>query len=354
MYRTDDLEIWNLDHGATVVRSAQAVFNVVGRVLDPAGADPLSYSLNGSPERPVFVARSALDCERLERPGDFNIDTIDADRLSENNRLTLRLGPPGATGRLHHLEFACRPATVGRSFRLALSGVRHPHEVGQIVDGRWRVARDERGEMCLEVCREDAGYDRIIVFGSREGNGLEVTARLSVTAWTGALDHGIGLAFRWNPHRQGDGTTLPSEWTTGIGFYYLPADVPSFFQRFPGARLRIVAGRDVHRTPEGEFRGQRIVKQPIAALVRWALTSSLRKAAKLQLPATQIGGGGQFRVRVSVRRKGASLSMWPADDAEPAPQIETGDLLSELPDGSVGVIAHHCAVRVYELDVRPL
>ena len=71
-------------------------FNVLGHVRDATETESLSYRLNDGPVTPVHFKRTESDRGRLERIGDFNIDTINTDQLQNDNRLVLRAGPGSA------------------------------------------------------------------------------------------------------------------------------------------------------------------------------------------------------------------------------------------------------------------
>src|SRR5690606_18388724 len=97
-------------------------------------------------------------------------------------------------------------------------GCTSAEEVGQVVEGPWRVATDPSGRRCLEVAPDGAGYDRIILFGSKGWtSGYEVLARIRPTRILGR--HNLGLVYRWNPHEQGDGRRLPTTWSAGLALY---------------------------------------------------------------------------------------------------------------------------------------
>jgi hypothetical protein len=349
VYLSDDLEIWNLTPGVDVFTGPQKVFNVVGCLKSPHKVERLLYSLNGGPERLLFFKPSTNACERLENIGDFNIDTIHVDELKRNNLLTLRLLRPNYEEKRHQIEFPSfeYEESLPR-FELNLDGIEYAQQVGQIVDGKWRVGRDEFGEPCLKIQRQDAGYDRIILLGRYDWiTSYEITGRFCVKAWTGIRDHGLGIAFKWNPHLQGDGTHLPSQWSTGFGMYYIQKKTV-----LPG--LRISIGVDVHFDAQGKYRGEDVLGQGMLSSWRWRFGRIYNRIFPMKYPFPQIAPGKQYHFRMVVSPKKYSLTIWKVGTREPSPQVVVANPVEKLPQGSVGIIAHHCVLSVYEFNVSPL
>ncbi|MGH7414243.1 MAG: hypothetical protein ACREKJ_08585 [Candidatus Rokuibacteriota bacterium] len=342
MYETDRLEVWNLTPGVTARVGAQAVFNVLGRVKAPGRTEHLWYRLNESPERKVFFNRGPRNAGRLERPGDFNIDTIDPGELKPWNWLRLGILDEAAREEQEYeIGFPCSRLEDGAPrLRLDLEGIAHPQEVGQVVDGKWRVSRDERGRRCLEIRREDAGLDRIIVFGREDWtSSYEVTARLRVTAWTGVL-HNVGLLFKWNAHLPGDGTWLPTQWSTGLAYYYSDC---------PGLRVRF--GVDVHEDARGRKVGDYILKEaPLSSWRRWLATGA-RRVAPSSPWFPQVVAGRDYWFNARIRPDEYTLTVWKDGGRRPSPQVVVEAPTDRLPRGAVGLIAHRCGVRMYEFEV---
>lgn len=167
MQEPDLIDLWNVHHGTALYVGAQRIVNVVGRLTEPGNIRRLTYSLNGSPPRPVvFKVDNAAD-QRLAHEGDFCIDTIDRRALREQNTLVLSADLRDGQAVERTVEFRRRDASEPTSapFRLDLTGVRYVAEVGQVVDGHWRIGQDSEGKPCLEIIPADAGLDRIILFG---------------------------------------------------------------------------------------------------------------------------------------------------------------------------------------------
>ena len=350
MFRTPEIEIWNLTPGVEALAGPQRIFNVVGRLTAPERVAELTYSMNGSPEQPVFFSRSAGDCDRLSTIGDFNIDTIEFDELKTQNRLSLRLVMLDNKTSQYEVVFPIRFWPEGLpKFHLNLEGCDFPEMVGQVVDGKWQISPDESGIPCLQIKEADAGYDRIILFGRHSwSTGYEILAKLSLAAWCGKTDHGLGIGFKWNPHLQGDGTCLPSQWNTGIGLYYFPRSLTIK----PG--LRISIGVNVHVDSQGRYTGEYILKQGMLSFWRWALGNLQRHLFCRPYPIAQIAPCRSYFFRLRIVPEAYRLTIWPSESPEPAPQVVAHQPIDRLPEGAVGIIAHHCAVRVYEFEVVPV
>jgi len=348
MYQTDELEVWNLAPDVTAKIGAQTIFNVVGRLKSPEKTQRLFYCLNDGPEKEVFFNPGPKRLGRLENMGDFNIDTIDLESLSTKNQLGFRIVDHNSREKRFRLSFPCAWYEEKEpKFELCLDGVEHPQRIGQVVDGKWRVGCDERGERCLEIRREDAGLDRIILFGRYDWTtGYEVLTRLSVMAWT-AVTHNVGLVFKWNPHAQGDGTHLPTQWSTGLGYYY---------SRSPGLRIRF--GVNVHHDVNGNKIGDYIMKESPLSFWRWRAGqlghALLNSILRLKYPFSQIVPGRQYYFRLRVHPERYALSVWQVDAREPQPQVEVQAPVERLPHGAVGIIPYNCGVRVYEFNVQPI
>jgi hypothetical protein len=320
------------------------IFNVVGRVADPTSLEEFAYRLNDGPERPVFFARRTDPIARLRRAGDFNIDTIALADLAADNRLCLRIKRAG--GSEHRREIGFRSAPFERAeprFRLELDGARGAEQVGQVVEGPWRVAKDERGRDCLEIAPEDAGYDRIILFGREDWtSGYEVRARLAITRI--ADRHNIGLVFKWNPHERGDGTCLPKKWSSGLAYY-------CSYGRHPGLRIRF--GVQAHYEA-GQVRGDHLLAHcPLTT--RWhVMFNRIRQKARLARWTTELREGRDYCFRMLVQPRRLALAAWLAERVEPSSQLSVDDPIDPLRQGAVGILAYHVGVRLYEFEVRPL
>lgn len=344
MYSSDQLEVWNLAPDVPVWPHAQTTFNVVGRLNFPARVESFVYSLNGGSERPVYFNRHRKPVGRLSHFGDFNIDTISTRELSRRNQIVFRILDRHVGWSEHEIDFSLIPGeSREKYFNLNLDAVDYPQQVGQVVDGRWQISEDEDQAPCLEIKPEDGGYDRILLFGHRTWDSFyEIKAQLEVTAWLGR-PHNVGLLFKWNPHRLGDGAHLPSEWSTGLGYYV---------SGFPG--LRFQCGVDVHKDPSGRRVGNIILKEAPLSLWRSYANGVLKRFFPTKNPIAQIIPGKRYNFRMRIRPEEYRLTVWREGRREPPPQLTISKPVEHLAQGSVGIIAHYCGVRLYQYEVSPI
>jgi len=335
------IDLWNLAQGVTAYAGAQRIFNVLGNIRGATEIGTLSYHLNDGPVTPVHFKRPENERGRLERVGDFNIDTINTDQLQSHNRLSLIACNKDGESFTQSTDFQILNSAVkAKDYQVDLTGIEFPEQIGQVVDGHWEVSKDPNGVACLEISEDNAGYDRIILLsdGSLD-TGYRIQARLAVTAWTGS-PHNVGLVFKWSPHLQGDGTCLPVRWNTGLAYYYSHC-----------RGLRIRNGVDVHLDENGVKVGDYILGEACFSYRRYWL-SRLAQMARLVLhPLPQIIPGRHYCFDLLIRSDVHTLTVWQAQHRQPAPQIVVSEPASLLPAGAAGFIAHRCALRVYDFAI---
>jgi hypothetical protein len=340
MYASEELEVWNLTPGGTALVGAQKIFNIVGRVKNREGLS-LQYSLNGGPRHPVNIGNSP----RMSRPGDFNIDTIDIGDLQGENDLDLYVTSRNGTS-LHSISFVAKAFPDGLPhFDLDFDNVNNVEEIGQVIDGRWLVTKDVAGRPCLEIQPQDAGYDRLIGFGSRNWTtGYEINALITVIRWTKRGYFNSGLIFKWNPHLRGDGTCLPTQWSTGLAYYAAKS---------PGLRLRF--GVDVHRDSANRKVGSYVLRETHYSFWRrWAgfIRNEIFRVGNS--PITQLLPLVPYRFRLIVQPEVYRLTVWEDGTPEPEPQLVVSNPPDMLPKGCVGLIGCNSAMRILEYTVRPI
>jgi hypothetical protein len=343
MYHSEYLEIWNLTDGGCAKSEAVAIFNIVGRLYNAQSIESCSYSLNNSPSVPVYFNRTNQRDGRLCSLGDFNIDTIDCNQLGEHNELKFIIAFEGGAEHAECVSFDAEPFSSHCPFRLDLAKASAPEAVGQVVEGPWHIAEDEKGEKCLEVRPGDAGYDRIITFGhSSRSTGYEIRARLAVTAIAGA--HNFGLVFKWNPHAKGDGTYLPRNWSSGLAYYCSYTDTP-------GIRIRF--GVDVHKDDAGNKIGSYLLGN--SSLNRLMLLwSKIRRKLRLASHDTELKLGAQYWFKMKVHPNEYALTVWEVGSREPEPQVTVTRPKERLAAGAVGILAYEVGARVYEYEVSDI
>ena len=355
MYEKEDLTLWNLTPGVNTFVGPQEIFNLVGNVKNPERVEGIKYSLNKGQEKPVFFKSSENGSARLVNAGDFNIDTINVNELEPQNEISFSLIYKGGIEKKYDIEFpAYFYSCVSPSYKLELDSVEYSQQAGQVVDGKWQVNKDENNEKCLEILKQDAGHDRIILFGCHDWtNGYEITSRICVTSWT-HLTHNVGLLFKWNPHLLGDGTHLPIQWSTGLGYYYSLSK---------GLRIRF--GENVHIDSMGKKQGDYVLQEKPLSLARYIKGKMLKIVNPLlrngslgyffgEDPFSQIIPGKHYYFKMHVHPEKYRLTVWESNVKEPSPQLVVNNPNEILKQGSAGIIAYNCGVRLYEFNVSPL
>lgn len=355
MYQSENIEIWNLDRNIPLTVGSQDIVNIVGRVKKYAEVESFSYSLNKMPWRPIVFRTHFLSSPRLSHAGDFNIDTINIHDLKSYNTIIFSITRNGRVVHKEIIEFSLSIIDNNQYFNLSLEKTKYPQQVGQVVDGKWKVSSDGSDNKCLEILPEDAGLDRIILFGkSSWSHGYIIRAKLKVTEWTHST-HNVGLLFQWNPHLQGDGTYLPSQWSTGLGYYY---------SRCPGIRVRY--GVNVHVDENGNKIGDFILQEKPLDYIKYLHHhtvhricyrlknfTKLRNTVRRSSIFSQIREGVVYNFQMTVHSKLFALTIWKDSRKKPKPQIYIRQPKIFLSEGSTGIIAYNCGVQVYEYCVLP-
>jgi hypothetical protein len=337
-----EIDLWNVCDGVPVYTGAQRTVNILGRLPHPEEVATLTYSLNGGPALPVFFKNSTATANRLALPGDFNIDTVDRDQLQGDNTLVMTASFRNGERVEQTWRFPSVPAgDRDKSLRLDLGGVEHAQQVSQMVDGRWRIGGDGEGQRWLEIAEEDAGLDRVILFGRDDlTTGYTIRARVLVTSWVG-MPHNVGLLFKWNPHLRGDGTTLPSQWSTALGYYY---------SNCPGIRIRY--GVDVHMNADGQKVGDYVLAETKLSPWRDLAGRVIKRFAGKQRIFAQLAPGKLYCFELRIEEAAHALTVWRCGRSQPSPQVVVNNPTQYLERGAVGIIAHRCGVRVYDFEIE--
>jgi hypothetical protein len=347
MYSNEHIDLWNLTPGKVIQNGAQDIFNIVGRLKKPQQVRQLLYSLNGNAEVPVFFNAMNGNSGRLEKQGDFNIDTINSSDLQDVNHVLFKIIYDDDL--IIQTDLVFNKKTFAKSkpgFQLNLTGVDCVEEVGQVVDGKWRFEQDEQGNPCLEIKEEDTGLDRIILFGDKNWQtGYEVKTRIVVRKWM-AYPHNVGLLFKWNHHFQGDGKFLPSRWSTGLAYYY--SDCPGLRVRF-GVDVRL----DKNGTKLGDFILKEKTLSPWRRWIGW-IARNIYRLTRKELIYSQIKPNVAYNFHAFIHPDKYTLTVWQEGKIKPNPQIVIINPPEKLKSGSVGIIAHRCALRVYDFSVAAI
>jgi hypothetical protein len=197
------IEIW---HGTQQkighLGNGQADFNLMGGVQDPQKLLSLQYTLNDS----IPVELNFRAYRRLAMDGHFNADIPIAALAPGRNTIEVEGryadGVARQTVTLERLSGAS-PLPVNIDW----SGVSDPQDVGQYVDGHWRLGEDG-------LRPEHLGYDRMFLIGDETWQDYQITAVVKiheVTPETSPLSggNGLGVVLRFTGHVIGGPRRFP-------------------------------------------------------------------------------------------------------------------------------------------------
>jgi hypothetical protein len=198
------IEVW---HGAQQrvghLGESQSDFNLMGRVDNPQELLSLQYTLGQS----IPVELNWRAYRRVAIDGHFNADIPIAALAPGPNTIELE-------ARFLDGEVARRTVTLTRSFgssplprHVDWSAVSDPQDVGQYVDGHWRLGEDG-------LRTDHAGYDRLFLIGERTWQDYEITAAVTVhgvAPETGPFSggNGLGVVMRFAGHVVGGPRRFP-------------------------------------------------------------------------------------------------------------------------------------------------
>jgi hypothetical protein len=182
------IQIWHgTEQKVGHLGDAQDDFNLMGHVEEPHKLLSLQYALNDS----IPVELNFRSYRRVAMHGHFNADIPIAALVPGLNTIEIN-------GRFVDKIEARQVVSLTRlsgSSSLPLhvdwSEVADPQNVGQYVDGHWRL-----GEHGLRTAH--VGYDRLFLLGDRTWQDYELTATVTlheVAADTGPFSGGNGLGF---------------------------------------------------------------------------------------------------------------------------------------------------------------
>jgi hypothetical protein len=295
-------------------------FNLTGHVEAWRELDTLFYSINGAAPTPLAFRAY----RRLAADGDFNAD-IPIARLKPG-RNDVRITATYRSGKREEKTVTVEKRTGATNLpvKIEWAKVRHPLDVGQIVDGRWAI--EEGGPRTKE-----AGYDRVFLIGERWWRNYEVKTTMTVHAVSPATSplsggNGVGVILRFAGHVTGGPRAFPSgqpKWGYqpfgAIGWLRWPAPgaAKPAKQFYPGDSD---AMRDMAPFPE------------FATGVRYAVRFGCE-------------GGETTRYR---------FKLWNAGEAEPAAwdwEVHQTSATA-LRSGGAVLLAHHVDVTFGDVEVR--
>src|SRR5919106_3900843 len=198
------IEVWHGERQKVGhLGEGQDDFNLMGQVEDPQELLSLQYALG--PSIPVELNWRAY--RRVALDGHFNADIPVAALAPGANEIELEV-------RFRDGDVARRAVVLTRSSgasplprRIEWAAVSDPQDVGQYVDGHWRL-----GEHGLRTAH--AGYDRLFLIGERSWQDYEITAAITVHGVdpdTGPFSggNGLGVVMRFAEHLVGGTRRFP-------------------------------------------------------------------------------------------------------------------------------------------------
>jgi hypothetical protein len=324
---TDKIQIWDIEDN-TVFRclGSQKIFNIRGRIdLDKSDIKNFYYVLNNSKSNSIPIGSNGT---RLVNEGDFNIDTILVSELKHKNSIDLCIELKDGNVFQISRNFFVEPSPISENCSIDFSEIDRISEVAQIVDGNWQLMNDLQNGRCLKIDAENAGWDRIILFGSNDlKSNFEITAKLSVEKWVGN-PHGVGILFHWKDHLQGDGTKLPSEWNTSLAWYYT-------FSK--GLQIKNGVNGKVNELASKYYFSNRSLRKLFRVLLNRGNGKKFR-SSDLQL-------GSPYFMKLRAEGEKYLFKIWQSTRKEPDWLVTAKD--STARRGAVGINAHRAAVNVY-------
>ncbi len=297
--------------------NVQRWVNILGNASDPDGIDSLTYTLNGGAEQSLGVGP---DTRRLQRAGDFNVEIDRADLVAGDNTVVIALTDSLGNRTETTVTVTFDDAAVWpEAATVDWTGVTRIEDVAQVVDGKWTVEAD--GVRPVEL-----GYDRLIGIGDITWDNYEVTVPITIHGidpngfnWP-SVAPGLGVLLRWKGH------SVWGTWQPNIG--YLPEGGTIWYDWGDnGGRLKLF-GDD-------------------------GLSIADQSGRKLDFDVPYI-----FKIRAETHPGEGTLysaKVWAASDSEPVDWDFSGmDGPSDLPDGSMLLVAHHVDATFGTVTVTPL
>lgn len=202
----------------------QPVVNILGNVTGSAPIATLTYSLNGSAQRPLTVGPDGL---RLVGNGDFNIELSLAELQLGSNSLQVRAVDTAG----YQSQRQVQVNRVGgnqwpQTYSINWAQAPSIAAVAQVVDGRWAI--QPNGVRTIQV-----GYDRLIAIGDLAWQNYEVTVPITVhsTQYLSYNPPAVGLILRWPGHTPDGKQPTERWWPLGVFGMY------RWYQTNPALRL---------------------------------------------------------------------------------------------------------------------
>lgn len=293
--------------------------NILGNVSSPEGVNitSLTYSLNGSAERPLTIGPTGY---RLEDPGDFNIE-LDVNTLNNgNNSVVIRARDANGMETTETVTVNFATGNTWPQSDVINWGSGQIQDQAWIVDGQWK--KDSGGTVRSFV----PGYDRLIVLGDRN-TWTEYEVTVPVTVYevfptTGPSNGaGIGLIMHWQGHDNESGEQPNRNWRNlgALGWYNWSTT------GFEALEMRVFGGDRANRN---------LARQ---------LELNTTYIFKMSVQAVE---GQPFYYR---------FKMWKADQEEPIEwDLGAYGKSGEPASGSLGLLAHQVDAALGKVTVQPL
>jgi hypothetical protein len=148
---------------------AQDDFNLIGHVEEPHKLLSLQYALNDS----IPVELNFRSYRRLAMHGHFNADIPIAALAPGLNTIEINGRFVDGVEARRVVSLTRLSGSTSLPLHVVWSEVTDPQDVGQYVDGHWRL-----GEHGLRTAH--VGYDRLFLFGDRTWQDYQITAIVTV------------------------------------------------------------------------------------------------------------------------------------------------------------------------------
>lgn len=299
--------------------TSQQWINILGNVSGTPPVTSLKYSLNNGPDKTLSIGGVAAN-ERLENPGDFNIELDYQDLNNGANTVVIKASDgTNQTNQLVTVNYSAGN-TVPLPFTADWNAVTGINATGQVVDGLWSI----NNEKLVTVV---PGYDRLVALGSMTWTDYEVEVPVTVHSLNPASTQGagVGLIVRWLGHFDTGNNAQPV-----IGWRRLGALAWFRWAQNGTSRweIRGNGGQDIV-TPRTD--------RPIAFDVPYIFKLSVQSS-------TFAGNAATYRFK-----------FWPEGQPEPPQWFMTATGNSgEPPAGSVVLVAHHAMVSWGNAQVTPV
>ncbi len=297
--------------------NVQRWVNVLGNASDPDGITSLTCTLNGGDEQTLGIGP---DTRRLQRAGDFNVEIDRADLVAGDNTVVIALvdslgNRTETTVTITFDDGPVWPETATVDWAAAA----RIEDVAQVIDGKWTLAADG-------VRTVEPGYDRIIGIGDITWDNYEATVPITIHGidpngfnWP-SVAPGLGVLLRWKGH------SIWGNWQPNIG--YLPEGGTIWYDWGDnGGRLKLFGDDGLNMLDQS--------------------------GRKLDFDVQYM-----FKIRAETRPGEGTLysaKVWAAGESEPPGWDLSGmDGPSDLPDGSMLLVAHHVDATFGTVTVTPL